>query len=208
MRPMSDATRDSATPGAEWSAGEPPIAWQIRDVGGRLHATLLRFADKSFAWRGPAGQSGLDGVGVENLPVYLAETLSRIPNDTMVLVVEGCKAAEALRRSAIAVVASITGAAGTPNRQVLKVLAGRPVCLWPDNDDIGRDHMRRIGELLLDIAAEVWWIEPGDRLPVGGDAADVPPGRLGEFLDSAVPFLVATRGRVGSNEDERKSDRR
>lgn len=205
---MSDATRDSTTPGAERSADEPPIAWRIRDVRGRLHATLLRFADKSFAWRGPSGQSGLDGIGVEDLPVYRAETLSRIPNDTMVLVVEGCKAAEALRRSAIAVVATITGAAGTPNRQVLKVLAGRPVCLWPDNDDIGRDHMRRIGELLLDIAAEVWWIEPGDRLPIGGDAADVPPERLGVFLDSAVPFLVATRGCVASKNFERSKEKK
>lgn len=195
MRPMNDAACDSAPSGAEWPAEEPPIAWRIRDVHGQLRAALLRYPGKTFAWRGPDGRSSLGGVGVEHLPLYLTETLPRIPYDTLIVIVEGPKAADALRRQAIPVLATVTGAAGTPSREVLEVLRGRPVILWADNDPVGREHMQRIGELLLNVAAEIWWIDTKGLLPLSGDAADVPSGQLVDFLDMAMPF-VATRARA------------
>jgi hypothetical protein len=206
------AIRDTPTAAASQAAGwpghqEPPVRYAIRDVRGRLQATLLRYPGKSFAWRAPSGQSGLGDVGVQNLPLYLSETLPRIPYDTLLVLVEGPKAADALRRQGIAVVATITGAAGTPSREVLEVLRGRPVVLWADNDSVGRAHMRRLGERLLDIAAELWWIDTAGRLPPGGDAADVPPSDLENFLDLAQPF-VATHPRVASTEDERRGEGR
>ena len=178
---------------------EPPIRYAICDVRGRLQATLVRHPDKRFAWYDAAGRLGLGGIGVCSLPLYGSELLRRIPNDTMVLVVEGAKAAEALRRCAIPALATITGAAATPSRAVLEVLRGRPVTLWPDHDCVGREHMRRIGELLVDIAAEVWWIEPDSRLPIGGDAADVQPDELARHFVRAVKFGANPRAsRVSS----------
>lgn len=178
---------------------EPPITYAICDIRGRLQATLVRHPDKGFAWYDATGRLGLGGISVCSLPLYGSDLLRRIPVDTMIVLVEGAKAAQALRRCAIPALATITGAAVTPSRAVLDVLHGRPVTLWPDNDRVGRDHMCRIGELLLDIASEVWWIEPDPRLPVGGDAADVPPDELAWHFDRAVKFRANSRAsRVSS----------
>ena len=170
---------------------EPPIRYAIRDGRGRRAATLVRFADKTFAWYRSDGRLGLGGIGAENLPLFGSERLRRVPVDTMIVIVEGTKVVEVLWRRAVPALGTVTGASGTPNRAVLEVLRGRPVLLWPDNDVVGIAHLRRVGDLLRGIAAEVWWIEPGDHLPAGGDAADVEPSELAGFLHAAVPFCFS-----------------
>ncbi|HEY5520449.1 MAG TPA: hypothetical protein VIK08_07310, partial [Candidatus Limnocylindrales bacterium] len=56
-------------------------------------------------------------------------------------------------------VGTVTGAAATPGPGPLAELSGRRVFLWPDNDEVGRSHMQRIGESLAGIAAHVGWID-------------------------------------------------
>ena len=53
------------------------------------------------------------------------------------------------------------------------VLSGRNVVRWPDADDPGRKHMRRVAEGLKDVAKGVRVYEWKDA-PEGGDAADHP----------------------------------
>ncbi len=68
---------------------------------------------------------------------------------------------------------TVTGAGGTPGPEALEVLRDRRVCLWPDNDEAGRKHMRRIAEALHGVAIEILWFT-WDGAPDKGDAADHP----------------------------------
>src|SRR5690606_5258289 len=69
-------------------------------------------------------------------------------------------------------VGTVTGASATPGDAALRPLIGRTVYVWPDADDAGREHMRRVAERLRALGArEVRWVEWPDA-PDGGDAAD------------------------------------
>jgi hypothetical protein len=85
-----------------------------------------------------------------------------------VIVCEGEKSADALADLGLLAVATVTGAAATPSAAALAPLQGREVWLWPDNDDEGRDHMRRIAAQLRPTPK---WIDWKDA-PAKGDAAD------------------------------------
>jgi hypothetical protein len=88
-----------------------------------------------------------------------------------VVIVEGEKAADAFIGTEMVACATVTGAAGTPEASVLHFLAGKRVILWPDNDEEGRAHMRRVGDALAGIAEEIRWFEWTEG-PPKGDAAD------------------------------------
>jgi DNA primase len=72
-----------------------------------------------------------------------------------VIVVEGEKAADALLSIGVQAVGTVTGASGTPGAIPLAELTGRRVPVWPDNDDVGHEHMQRVAAGLFFIAATV-----------------------------------------------------
>jgi hypothetical protein len=102
------------------------------------------------------------------LPLYGAETFGDSP---MVVVCEGEKAAQSLLDRSVPAVGTVCGASSTPGQQALELLTGRTVYLWPDNDLVGIDHMRRILGGLHGIADDVLWIDWREA-PEHGDAAD------------------------------------
>jgi DNA primase len=113
-------------------------------------------------------------VRTEDLPLFGAAAAARWDLDQPVVVVEGEKAAHALAHAGWQVVGTVTGAAGCPSREVLAVLAGCSVLLWPDNDEVGGLHMLRVARALGepgDTAAAVAWVHWPDA-PPGADAAD------------------------------------
>ena len=150
------------------------VRFEIRDVDRSLRAIHVRIpvsgGRKKFIWKRPNGADGLDGIAVEDLPLYGIHRLGEWPGDTVLLGVEGEKATDAVTAAGFCAVGTVTGASGTPSRDVLAALAGRAVLLWPDNDDAGRAHMKRIAAILDDIAA-VGIVDWPDA-PPKGDAAD------------------------------------
>ena len=66
----------------------------------------------------------------------------------------------------------MTGAAGTPSRESLAPLLGRPVRLWADADDQGRAHMERVVAALLAMGHDDLRIVDWPAAPDKGDAAD------------------------------------
>jgi hypothetical protein len=174
------------------------IAYEVRDVAGKLRAIHERHDDpdgKRFVWRRPDGRAGLNGTKTADLPLYGSE---RIGDALTVVVVEGEKAADALRPflpPGFAVVGTVCGAAPTPGADALAVLAGRAVLLWPDNDydDAGRRHMERIAAALAGLAV-VAFVDWPDA-PPKGDAADYVVGRTAgdvrALLSAAIPVLPA-----------------
>jgi len=178
----------------------PTTFYEVRSRDGVLAAIHKRRdrpdGGKDVLWLRPGGAVGLDGIPTSELPLFGIE---RIGGDdaTPIVIVEGEKAAIALQGLGIPAVGTVTGAAGTPSASVLADLAGRAVLLWPDNDEPGREHMRRIAALLEPLAP-VGWIEwPG--APLKGDAADfVAGGRTVEdvraLLATATSTPIATLG--------------
>jgi hypothetical protein len=160
------------------NSGPPPVArravafkeYQIRDHAGKLVALHRRtdFDDgsKALPWARPDDPSGLGGMPKAELPLYGSENLAGAASETLVLLVEGEKARDALAEREYLAVASVTGARETPGAAPLEVLRGRNVVLWPDHDKDGRAHMNSIAAALAGVAASVrvltWGEQPKD----------------------------------------------
>lgn len=154
--------------------------YRVQDAGGKLIAEHVREdkadGEKDVRWRLPDGSWGLNGLRLEDLPLYGAEMVSDLGEDEPVILVEGEKARDALEAAGIPALGTVCGAGPTPGTKALEVLKDREVVLWADSDEAGRQHMDRIAERLPDVAAVVRWFTwhdaPGDIK--GPDAADHP----------------------------------
>lgn len=132
--------------------------YRVCDERGDLQGIHQRLdysdGDKIVYWLQPDGRTkGLGGRTLDTMPLYGSERLAMRP-DAPVIVCEGEKAAQALIDAGYLALGTVTGASGTPSADVLRSLIGREVLLWPDNDEPGRAHMRRIARTLGEMG--VW----------------------------------------------------
>jgi hypothetical protein len=158
--------------------GKTSTVWEIRNRHGEVQALHIRIDEpggkKKCLWKLPGvDEYGLNGRQLATIPLYRTELLDDWPEDMPVVLTEGEKAADALAQLHPAVLGTVTGAGAAPGDEALEPLRGRRVVLWPDADEPGREHMRRIGKALQGIANEVRVYEP-EGMPEGGDAADHP----------------------------------
>lgn len=185
--------------------GRREMRWTIRDAAGTPVAVHVRVDEprgaKRYVWQQPDGSAGLGGRPASTLPLYSGERLAAQPG-ARVVVAEGERATDALTRRSVLAVGTVTGASGTPDADVLRVLAGGDVVLWPDADDVGRAHMARIAERLVAVGVTPRWVTvPGTA--DGDDAADYggTDAELGALLDGAPAWQLAdtdaARERVG-----------
>lgn len=149
--------------------------YPLHDEGGKLVATHMRLdrpgQKKACWWELPGGTRGLDGLPVHALPLYGAPELAAAEPSARVVLVEGEKACEALRRRGILAVATVTGAAIAPSEDSLRALVGHETVLWADNDPAGAQHMRDIGGRLIRLGVTPRLVSWPDA-PPAGDAAD------------------------------------
>lgn len=166
---------------------------KIRDAHGNVVAIHHRKPEprpddpkhKRVWWTGPNGKPGLAGRRSDDLPLYGCHHIVKKGEGGNVVLVEGETAAEALLKTGIPAVGTVTGADNTPSKKSLAFLEGRTVILWPDNDDLGVKHMRRVGKMLQGIATEILWHE-WEGAPEKGDAADHPLTQPGAGRDGAL----------------------
>lgn len=133
-----------------------------------LHDDATPYRDKKIWWQDHHGRSPKD------MPLYGLPRLLQAPHGATVIVTEGEKTCEALNAAGALAVATMCGASTVPNDNALRpLLRYRPI-LWPDNDDPGEQHMRRIAERLFHLGmppnalSRVRWTEA----PPKGDAAN------------------------------------
>ena len=169
--------------------------WSIRNLANVEVARHKRFdwsdGTKTYSWERGSAKT-LDGYPVRRLPLYGTEHLAALAPRTLVILCEGEKAADAIQRLGIASVGTVTGAATTPEAEPLSALQPFDVILWPDNDQIGREHMLKIGTSLQshEVTPRVLqWA----AAPKAGDAADfVEAGgnleTLKALIATAIPF--------------------
>ncbi len=158
------------------------IDYEVHDVEGNLvaiHRRLDTDGEKKVWWVRPDGKKGLNGHPLSEMPLYGSEMISKWDESVTITICEGEKATKALLENGIPALGTVTGAGGTPGEEVLKVLKGRRVCLWPDNDKVGREHMEHVAAALDGVAQEVRIFEWKDA-PANGDAADHPAIKNGD----------------------------
>jgi hypothetical protein len=114
--------------------GEPTATWEIRDGEGilqALHVRSDRDGKKGFYWRLPgANDWGLQGRKLGSLPLYGSEELKDWSDGDPIVIAEGEKATDALRKAGFHALGTVTGASNTPGPETLEVLRGRKVILW------------------------------------------------------------------------------
>jgi hypothetical protein len=143
-------------------------AYDYRDPRGELVFQIVRKRPKSFVQRRPDGNGGwIWGRGnTLDLPYRLPELLDA----SEIFIVEGEKDCDAL--AAIGLVATTNPAGATKWPESFgRYFYGRHAILIPDNDELGRAHVRDVARKLTDHAASIRVLELPD-LPPKGDFSD------------------------------------
>lgn len=169
-----------------WSAMKIGEAWlspsmihTYKDAAGEVLRHIYRFeagnglSKKEFrpltCWRDKSGKLAWRIKDIpEKRPLYGLDALAKRPDDP-VLVVSGEKCADAVRAKIPEyVVITWSGGDNGTGKTDFSPLQGRKMVWWPDNDDSGKNTMRRLADKLggrmLNIDA--------DKYPKGWDCAD------------------------------------
>jgi putative DNA primase/helicase len=119
------------------------------DAAGNLLYQTVRYEPKDFRQRRPDGKGGWiwNLNGVERVLYRLPELLAANKRE-FVFVVEGEKDADRLAREGLVATTTVGGAKAPWLPSYTKVLRGRRVVLIPDNDDPGRERVKRIADAL------------------------------------------------------------
>jgi hypothetical protein len=148
------------------------VEYDYRDEKKKLLHQVVRKPGKEFQQRRPDGVGGwirnLDGV---RRVLYRLPELRAASHKRFVFVVEGEKDADRLAKLDFVVTTNSGGAQAKWLPDYSEALRGRRVVLVPDNDDSGREHVRKIAKALRGIATSVRILElPG--VPPKGDVSD------------------------------------
>lgn len=179
---------------------------KVLAVKGRFEGPAMegRKPDKEFRWKLPnaEGWPGLEGrYTMPDMPLYKTEEIVKADLDTAIFFVEGEKAADAITRQAQAerikaIGTTLAGGSGQKdvNAQVLAVLTGRQVPLWPDNDPAGREFMTRMHAKIREVGAIVRWVFPTRPIPLKGDAVEyfAAGGTIAELADQQALIRTPT----------------
>jgi hypothetical protein len=187
--------------------GVPSQVWWYTDTDGRKLFAQCRYETQkngkphkefcpwtwhSDAWRMKAPP--------RPRPLYGLDRLYTVDPTFRVLVVEGEKAAHALRQvfKRQTVISAFGGVAGVKHAD-WRPLEGRRCLLWPDADEPGRKAMQEAANALLALGCTLEMVYPPDAdLPEGWDAADAVED--GWTLDEFRTFLTEHIAPIGSTE--------
>nr|DAI49738.1 MAG TPA: DNA directed DNA polymerase [Caudoviricetes sp.] len=133
----------------------------------------LRKSDKSFSWRRPDGKGGwvYNRKGIQP-SLYVAGTLQYF-----VFVVEGEKDADAVHRLGFDAVSGADGAGpGKWRAEYSEQLRGHCVCIFPDNDAVGKAYAEETAAALHGVADYVQLCDLSTvwpEIPEHGDISDL-----------------------------------
>jgi len=134
--------------------------YNYKDELGNLLYQVVRYKPKGFSQRRPDGNNDWiwNMKGVNPVPYHLPEIIQSIEP---VLIVEGEKDVENLRRMGFTATTSPMGA-GKWKPSYNEYLKDKEIILIPDHDQPGYQHCQRIGQSLRGIAGKIKWLKlPG-----------------------------------------------
>ena len=147
--------------------------YDYRDDAGKLLAQKLRRADKSFTWRQPDKRHGwiYNRKGIPHR-LYVAGALGGI-----VYIAEGEKDADNLHHLGYDAASGEDGAGpGKWRAEYTEQLRGLHVCVFCDNDQVGRDYAAETCNALYSVAASVRLLNLSKvwpEIPEHGDVSDL-----------------------------------
>ena len=144
--------------------------YDYKDRRGELVYQVVRGKDKKFSQRRPdgAGDWIWNLEGIKKVPYNLPDIIA--PSDQLILIVEGEKDCDNLKKENILATTNSEGT-GKWHSEHNNYFKDRNVVLIPDNDDVGYKHMQEVGRNLKGIAKSIRWLTlPG--LKKGGDVSN------------------------------------
>ncbi len=128
--------------------------YDYTDESGKLLYQAVRKEPKAFTQRRPDGNGGWEWKRGKRLVLYRLPELLATDKADRVFLVEGEKSADALARLGVCSTTSAMGAEAW-NRgkdEYVETLAGRRVCILPDNDGAGKKYAEAAARSLQDVA--------------------------------------------------------
>ena len=147
----------------------------------------IRYSDKSFSWRQPDGKGGwiYSRKGIKP-SLYLSGELS-----DGIAVVEGEKDADNLHRLGWDAVSGADGAGpGKWKPEYTEQLKGISVCIFQDNDDVGKAYAQETAAALHDVCKSVYLFDLSKvwpDIPLHGDVSDL----IEKFGDEKACEMIA-----------------
>lgn len=198
-----------------WHTESPQIeeTYDYEDEGGILLYQVVRYRPKDFKQRRPDGEGGWIW---KKSPRQVLYHLTEVLRSQIVIVVEGERDVETLRKNGF-IATTNAGGAGTPwSREHTKALSGREVILIPDRDRAGYARVCRIAQALLGDVSRLVYLE----LEGGKDVTDwfsrghskaellieIEGGTLRRVLKTTED-LAALTGQSLENDSAQNSDR-
>ncbi len=154
---------------------KPNIAWAYYDKNGAILGWDARYdspdgSKKVIPWRWIDGAWRMKGFAAPT-PLYGLDLIEKF-KDLPVMIVEGCKAAEAARKmfKGACIVVSWQGGVDSVKKVDLSPLHGRSILLWPDADSeakklVGQAAMRYFANKLMYVCPSVIYYDPNPTAP-------------------------------------------
>lgn len=143
---------------------KPTETYDYRDENNNLKYQVIRYEPKTFRQRSADGSYSLKDI--TPLPYNLPSLLSR--KDEPIYIVEGEKSCNALISCGYLATTN-SGGAGNFQPELVPYFKDRAVILVEDNDEAGRNHVRKVGRLLTGVAKSILHISfqgKGDKYDV------------------------------------------
>lgn len=147
----------------------------------------IRYSDKSFSWRQPDGKGGwiYSRKGIKH-SLYISGELS-----DGIAVVEGEKDADNLHRLGWDAVSGADGAGpGKWKPEYTEQLKGLSVCIFQDNDDVGKAYAQETAAALHNVCKSVYLFDLSKvwpDIPLHGDVSDL----VEKFGDEKACEMIA-----------------
>jgi len=181
---------------------EPSMVHTYTDANGAVLRLIYRFEAKNglskkefrplTCWRDKSGKAVWRFKDIpNNRPLYGLESLARRPNDP-VLVVSGEKCVDIIREilKSYVIVTWSGGDNGAPKTD-FEPLKGRKLIWWPDNDDSGKNTMRRLAD---NLGGRIIYVD-SEKYPKGWDCADAiaagwDTAKIENFINTIIDNIV------------------
>ena len=128
----------------------PTETYDYRDENNNLKYQVIRYEPKTFRQRSADGSYSLKNI--RPLAYNLPSLLSR--EDDPIYIVEGEKSCNALISCGYLATTN-SGGAGNFQAELVPYFKDRAVILVEDNDEAGRNHVRKVGRLLQGVAKSI-----------------------------------------------------